>query len=129
MADPGEKIRFQRACPLGVLAGFLKLSLDLFPMREVAQEGAKARRPFLAGAGRCPDAAKRHEDRNSPALPGEADDLAPLIEQTGGALRFQPFEIGIRQRPAFRCDQAGEMLTRHLVLIVAEKSLAGAVQA
>ena len=62
-------------------------------------------------------------------MPGEADDLAPLIEQTGGALRFQPFEIGIRQRPAFRRDQTGEMLTRYLVLIVAEKSLAGAVQA
>lgn len=61
-------------------------------------------------------------------MPGEAYDLATLIEQTEAAIRFQSFEIIRYERPAFRCYQIDERLTLDLVLIVAEKSLARSVQ-
>lgn len=93
-------------------------------MRKVTQNCAKADLRLLVLAGRAAYTAKCHEDRNSPALPSEAYDLATLIEQTEAAIRFQSFEIIRHERPAFRCYQIDERLTLDLVLIVAEKSLA-----
>lgn len=58
VTDPREKIRFQCACPLGFLACPLKLTLNLFPMREVAQNCAKADLRLLALAGHAAHTAK-----------------------------------------------------------------------
>src|ERR1700730_9791902 len=85
VTDLSQKIRFQGTRALGFLAGSLKLPLDFFPMREIAQNCAKPDLALCPRAGRAADTAKCHKDRNRAALSGEANDLAPPIEQIDAA--------------------------------------------
>ena len=126
VADLGEEIGFQRACPLGPLAGVFEFLLNLLPMRHVAEKRAE----FLFGRVilRRPDTSERHENRDQAALLCSADDLAAVVEQARDAVRFQPTEIILHLGLALRRDQHRERLAGDLALVVAEKSLAGTVE-
>ena len=52
------------------------------------------------------DAAKRHEQRDQPALAHASDHFAAVVEHAGDAVRLEPFEIIRRDALALRREQA-----------------------
>ena len=119
MADLGKKVGFQCTHALGLAARFLELALGVFPLREVAQNGAK---PLVFG---CANAAQRHENRDMPALMRAAHHFAPVVENAAHAVCFEPRQIILSGGVAFAGEQGDETLADHFMALKAKQGFCG----